>query len=332
MTVKRSNVAKWLFKTDLVDNFKRKITGGFWNSDPSYPYKPHAGVDYGADLNEVLVAYDDYEVIGINTGHEDYGQHVFLYFPLINKTGLYAHLNRIDVKLGQKGSKQTAIGLSGNTGKSQGPHLHFGLANGKVTSTNKGNSAGEIWLDYENFNYSDNLVNNPSDNKLVAQNGIFIPTGQHGSNVREGASIDSKRVDGLAKGVKFNYTHYIDSEGYRWVTDGKKYIARRKLDNSEIYGDAVLRNVAPKPTPKPVTNVGKYANLGGKTWLFKVARTDETYPNGYSKLTDLRNRSAKILADDNGRVKISVPSFRPNVVWVAKSQISITDKPKHSVN
>ena len=57
MTVKRSNVAKWLFKTDLVDNFKRKITGGFWNSDPSYPYKPHAGVDYGADLNEVLVAY-----------------------------------------------------------------------------------------------------------------------------------------------------------------------------------------------------------------------------------------------------------------------------------
>ena len=90
---KRSEVAKDLFKEDIKDNFKRRITGGFWNTDPNYPYKPHIGVDYGANVGEELIAYDDYEVIGINTGNSDYGKHVYLYFPKIDKTGHYAHMD-----------------------------------------------------------------------------------------------------------------------------------------------------------------------------------------------------------------------------------------------
>lgn len=171
---------------------------------------------------------------------------------------------------------------------------------------------------------------------LIEELGTFTATKVNGSNVRKEPNLDaSSRVRGIPKGGKFDYTHYLDVGGIRWVTNGKEFVARRKLDNSEIYGDAAFRNVAPKPTPKPLSNVGKYANLGGDMWLFESARTDKTYhPKGmgYNQLQPVRNRSAKILADDNGRVKISVPSFRPNVVWVAKSQISITDKPKYSVN
>lgn len=65
----------------------------------------------------------------------------------MGNTHRYAHLDRINVKKGQKIGQGVIIGNSGNTGRSTGPHLHYEVKNSKgiasdptVFLTNKPNA------------------------------------------------------------------------------------------------------------------------------------------------------------------------------------------------
>ena len=90
---------------------------------------PHAGIDFAVPVGTpmraagagVVVETGDFFFNG-NSVYLDHGQGLVT---------LYCHLERIDVAPGERLAAGQTLGLSGNTGRSSGPHLHWTvLANG----------------------------------------------------------------------------------------------------------------------------------------------------------------------------------------------------------
>jgi len=90
-----------------------------------HKYRPHHGVDFGARRGTPLRAVNDGKIVyaGWMRG---YGRVV-----KIDHGGgfvsLYAHQSKMLVKLGQHVTRGQTIGKVGSSGRSTGPHLHFGL-------------------------------------------------------------------------------------------------------------------------------------------------------------------------------------------------------------
>ena len=86
-------------------------------------WRAHKGVDYGAPIGTAVRAVGDgsVEFAGWQSG---YGNVVKIQHNNDRST-LYAHLSKIDVKMGQRIDQGQQLGAVGMTGWSTGPHLHF---------------------------------------------------------------------------------------------------------------------------------------------------------------------------------------------------------------
>ena len=100
--------------------------------------RAHQGIDLASDEGYRVYAVEDGEIVGINKGFDNYGFVISLRInvpkkPELNgKFAFYAHLDRIDVKIGQLVKAGTQLGLTGDTGNAngmttekKGGHLHF---------------------------------------------------------------------------------------------------------------------------------------------------------------------------------------------------------------
>jgi murein DD-endopeptidase MepM/ murein hydrolase activator NlpD len=85
--------------------------------------RPHLGIDYAAPTGTPVrtVAEGTVQFAGWQRG---YGNVIFIQHRQ-ERTTVYAHLHRIDVRKGQRVDQGDLIGLVGSTGDSTGPHLHF---------------------------------------------------------------------------------------------------------------------------------------------------------------------------------------------------------------
>ncbi len=92
----------------------------------------HPGIDISIKPGSEVFATGAGIVKAVNTKvikNKGYGKYILIDHGYGYRT-LYAHLSEIFVKPGQKVKRWDLIGLSGNTGKSTAPHLHYGVLAG----------------------------------------------------------------------------------------------------------------------------------------------------------------------------------------------------------
>lgn len=83
----------------------------------------HAGIDFASSEGSRVMTTGD-GIVAFSGYDKGYGQKVIINHGFGYKT-VYAHLSKTIVRQGQKVKRGDIIALSGNTGLSTGPHLHY---------------------------------------------------------------------------------------------------------------------------------------------------------------------------------------------------------------
>ena len=96
-----------------------------YRSDPfSGRTRHHSGVDFALKPGNPVYATGDGVVVNVKFELFGYGNQVLIDHGFGYKTR-YAHLKTIGVSEGMKVKRGECIGVSGNSGRSSGPHLHY---------------------------------------------------------------------------------------------------------------------------------------------------------------------------------------------------------------
>lgn len=94
----------------------------------------HNGIDFGCTVGAPVVAVDGGRASHVRSDPSGYGNYIRIDHAW--GVSLYAHLNAQSIVEGQSVSRGQLIGLSGNSGGSTGPHLHFEVRVQPIDETN----------------------------------------------------------------------------------------------------------------------------------------------------------------------------------------------------
>ncbi len=84
----------------------------------------HPGIDLGAEVGDTIESIKTGVVIETGFANYGYGNTILIDHGK-GLTSRYAHLSKIEVKVGDKVTTETKIGEVGMTGHTTGPHLHL---------------------------------------------------------------------------------------------------------------------------------------------------------------------------------------------------------------
>jgi murein DD-endopeptidase MepM/ murein hydrolase activator NlpD len=109
--------SRWPVRGNVNSEFGTRLSP--WSKAPEF----HGGLDIAADRG-TLVRAPARGTVAHAGPHGEYGIAVILDHGQDIRT-IYGHLSRVHVKAGQVVERGTEVALTGNTGRSSGPHLHY---------------------------------------------------------------------------------------------------------------------------------------------------------------------------------------------------------------
>lgn len=127
MAEEKSNMIASIPSIQPVSNkdLKRVVSGYGMRTHPIYKIKKfHEGMDFTASIGTPIYATGNGKIEKTGYARGGYGRHVIINHNYGYKT-IYAHMNEVIVKKGQEIKRGEIIGYVGNTGLSDGPHLHY---------------------------------------------------------------------------------------------------------------------------------------------------------------------------------------------------------------
>ena len=113
-------------------DLKRTASGFGYRIHPIYKIsKFHSGMDFTAPTGTEVYSTGNGVIREVKSARRELGNHVIIDHGFGYQT-VYGHLDRFNVREGQKVKRGDVIGFVGSTGLSTAPHLHYEvLANGK---------------------------------------------------------------------------------------------------------------------------------------------------------------------------------------------------------
>jgi murein DD-endopeptidase MepM/ murein hydrolase activator NlpD len=109
--------SRWPVRGAVNSEYGRRLSP--WTQTPEF----HGGIDIAADSGTPVRVPAPGTVVFAGR-HGEYGLAVVVDHGQEIRS-LYGHLSKIHVKAGQTVERGAELGLSGNTGRSSGPHLHY---------------------------------------------------------------------------------------------------------------------------------------------------------------------------------------------------------------
>lgn len=188
--------------------------------------KMHKGVDISGGLGSPISTSLNADVIQASDIGDGYGKVVILRYSN-GSEARFAHLDKINVRRGQKLTAGTLIGTEGSTGQSTGPHLHFEYypKGGAITYQGYGNAQAAM---NSLFRYGGNV----RPKVLTHAKDDADHDHDHTNKIKPGITLKNPKAEDINQKI----INIKSGEKFDVIHKGNRYTVKKTDAGTEVYG------------------------------------------------------------------------------------------------